>query len=337
MIKVKHVVVLAFLVGMFPFCGKNPAEPPADDTEERILFIRGTPDFSEICTMSPEGSDIQVIAHYDYGDDYYWQGYRVARWLPDKNMLIVAGGPGSTNEYVPLWLMDMEGTLVRKLTWNGHEPYWATENKVIFTRRRGYFSLTTDVFEIDVTTLEEDTILVAEVGPPGTNSGNIYWLRDVFIDDGVKLLLSVIYTYMDSSGKAIADDSELLIYDIEKKGKIFLTENDLEEGWASASQDGEFIAFTRRNPETLRSTSNLFIMTSIGEDVQKITTGLADEYSQPVWSPDGERLVVTRADQSEHYNPYKDIFILYVSTGEISQLTTNAAKDSIIIRIMGWR
>lgn len=331
--KAMRLAVSIFLLMALPFCGKNPVGPLAD--EERILFIRSFRGNSAICTMKPDGTDLQVIAPNDKGDDYSMEGYSWARWSPDKTMLVIQGGPpGLKREYKPILTMNTNGVLLDRLTSDGFEPHWASENTVIFTRHRGYFSL---VFEIDVHTHREDSVLVAEVGPPGTYSGNIYWLLDVFkANELTKLLLLVVYTYTDSSGKAVDEDSELLIYDVANKEKFFLTDNDIEEGCGSVSPGGEFVAFTRKNPGTLRYTSNLFMMTSKGESIKKITTGTSYTYSRPMWSPDGEKIVFTKADQSEHYTPYNDLFILDISTGAVSQLT-NTAKDSIRIKIMEWR
>ena len=339
MIKVKHMVVLACLLVMLPFCGKNPAGPLAD--EERILFIRssgrGSGYISEICTMKPDGSEIQVIAHYEKGDDYYSEGYDAARWSQDKTMLVIEGGPGSTKEYNALWLMDNEGNLLKKIAWNGHDPYWTSNGQfIIHTRRRGYFSESWDIYRLSISSLKEDTLLFAETGPPGSNSGNRYRLFGIWPKNESCLILSESYTYQDSLGRQTDDDTEIIIFNYLTKNKEYLTDNNLEDAWPKVSPDGRYIAFLRKNPQTYRYTNNIYVMNIDGDSINQLTTGTKDVYLHLIWSPDGENLAFDRADQSEHYNPYGDVFILDVSTGEVSQLT-NTAQDSIMIKIMEWR
>jgi len=329
----KSFLIFLTIVFLFSLCTKNPVDTGDGEDEERILFIRSSREFCEICTMKPDGSGIKVIAHHNYSDDiYYPQGYMFARWSPDKSKIVVQGGPGSTLEYCPLWLMDMGGNLMYRLTWNGHMPIWTSDGKeVIYTRRRGYFSETYDIYKININSLKEDTILFAETGEPGTNSGYIYRLLDIIPDDNTKLILNEYYTYRDTTDKQTKDDDELLIYDVLHNIKQYLTDNDLEEGWAKISPDGNFIAYSMSK----NSYNNLYLMTSNGDSIRQLTSSTRDVYLFFTWSPDGRKIACSISDQSKGYNPYRDIFIIDVQSGIVDTLT-NTAQDSVYNNVMDW-
>ncbi len=240
-----------------PFCGKNPVDPPADENEEHILFIRNSSEFNEVCTMLPDGTDIQVITRYD--GDYYPEGYISAKWSSDKTKLVAEGGPGSTQEYFALWLMDMEGQLLNKVTWNGHLPLWAHDGKtIIFSRRRGYFSEIWDIYGINTATGAESTLLYAEAG---ADSGYIYFLQDILPNDDSKFLIMEYYTFRDSSGTRIDQGPEMIIYDTTTQQKVYLTENDEQEGSARISPDGMQLIYTRKNTGVYPFSNNLYLST----------------------------------------------------------------------------
>ncbi len=334
----KQFSIFSIIVLILFSCTKNPFDTGDNEGGERIIFIRSSKEFCQICTMKPDGSGIKVIAHHNYSDDeYYPEGYMFARWSPDKSKIVVQGGPGSTLEYWPLWLMDMKGNLMYRLTWNGYMPTWTSDGEeVIYSRRRGYFSDTYDIYKININSMNEDTLIFAETGPPGTNSGYIYQLLDIIPDDNTKLILNEYYTYRDTTGEQTSDDSEIIIYDILSNTKKYLTDNDLREGWARISPDGELIAYTTKNVGSIRYTNNLYLMSSKGDSIRQLTFGSKDVYLFFTWSPDGGKIACSKSDQSEGYNPYEDIFIIDVQSGVVNSLT-NTALDSIYNNVMDWK
>jgi len=148
----KQFSIFSVVILLLSSCTKNPVDAGDTEGRGRILFIRNSREFCQICTMKPDGSDIRVIAHHNYSDDeYYPEGYMFARWSPDKSKIVAQGGPGSTKDYWPLWLMDMKGNLLYRLTWNGHMPLWTSDGEeVIYSRRKGYFSETYDIYKVNV-------------------------------------------------------------------------------------------------------------------------------------------------------------------------------------------
>ena len=337
--KAIQLAVSIFLLMALPFCGKNPVEPPADNDEERILFIRSSESISslsisEICTMSPDGSDIHVIARYSPGNNLIREPYFAAKGAPNQDILVVEGGPGTTMEYASLWLMDMDGNLLTRLTLNGHDPYWTEDGEhVIFSRTWG-------IFRIHTTTLKEDTLHFAATGAPGTNAGYLYWLHGIIPGLETHLLLREMYIYTDSLGVLRHEDGEIIIYDYSTSEKIYLTDNDYEEGWVSISPDGQQIAYTRKTSVPYPSTDNLYMMTILGENNQQLTTGTLRSYHRPVWSPDGTKLMFTAE------NPYNEPFsrgnenfviVMDVSTGMMNTIIHNSQESNQFHDIQDWK
>ncbi|UCD37357.1 MAG: PD40 domain-containing protein [Fidelibacterota bacterium] len=288
--------------------------------------------------MKPDGSDVYVLLHHDRSNDYYKQAYQNCRWSPNKGMLVVEGGPGSTNDLKPLWLMDPSKGRVRELTWNGRSPFWTPDGQhIIYSHNRWFLSPIWDFYKINISSLEIDTVLWVETGPPGSNSWYGYQLYGIFPQDGTKLLMLEWFTYQDTTGIQVDDDDEIIIYDYDLKHKTYLTNNTLNEGWCSVSSDGAFIAYTRQNPQIYPYTNNVILMTADGDSVRQLTSGLSDVYRHPVWSPDGQYLALYKKDQSEGYNPYGEIVVLELQTGTMDTLTHTAHLDSIGYVIAEWR
>lgn len=335
----KLSLIFAIIVLVFSYCTKNPLGTDTDKSRSRILFLRYLEESNEISTIKPDGLDIRVLKQYSKSEGtYYSQGYTITRWSPDKSKIVVQGGPGSTLEYQPLWMMDMEGNLLYRLVWNGYMPVWTSDGEnVIYSRRRGYSSLTYDIYRININSLQEDTLIVAEVGEPGSNSGFIYTLLDILPQDNSKLLLNEMYTYTDtSSGRQTTNDPEILIYDYVNHTKTYLTNNNLDEGWGRISPDGNTIVYSIKNTGSIRYSNNLYLMTMKGDSIRQLTFGATDVYLYLSWSPDGKKISFSKSDRSQGYNSDFDIFIIDIQSGNIDRLT-DTAQDSISNAVMDWK
>ena len=139
-----------FFLILFQFsCIKNPVNDMLIESD-RILFIQNYSGSNKICSIRPDGSDLKVIVNNDSKNVSSIQFIQWAHWSPDKSKIVIQGGPGSTLEYQPLYLMNPEGNLLKKLVSNGYMPIWATDGQnIIYARRRGYFSLTYDIFHLN--------------------------------------------------------------------------------------------------------------------------------------------------------------------------------------------
>lgn len=337
-----YLILFSLCITLNYQCKKNPAginTPDPVNDQEQILFIRNDSMYNDICTIKPDGSEIKIIARYKAINGNI-QRYQIARWSPDKTKLVVQGGPGSTLEYWPLWLMNNKGNLLKQISWNGYMPVWSSDGEAIFyTRRRGYFSLINDIFKYNLRTSAEDTILFAETGEPGTNSGFIYQLLDVFPYNTNKLLLNETYTYQDSSGRQTDDDSEIIIFDYLNDIKQYLTNNSLNEGWAKISQDKNLIAYSIKNKHPYHYTNDICLMNVNGDSLLQITDDLKSFfYLFFTWSFDAKKIALSRAVQyqSTGFNSYFDLVIIDIKTNSIVNITNNA-QFKINNHVMDWK
>ena len=321
--KAIQLAVLIFLLMALPFCGKNPAEPPADDNEERILFIRSTRDFSEICTMSPEGSDIRVIAHYDYdGGDRY--GYMKARWSPDKTMLVVQGGPETTKDFWPLWLMDMEGKLIRQLIGNCINPIWKNNTEIIINRARVYI--------VDINTLEIEVLNI-------TSDSLKIRLSDISNDNKLGLGLCWTPDNLDTFSYFCAGwKTSIASFEIDSLGiyHVLATGNNISLNiYPKWSPDETLISYCLLDESNIR---NLYLMTADGDSLYRLTDEtLLNPYAfiYYSWSADGHFLAYSKPNKSEEWSPYSDIFIIDIQS-KLEKKITDTAQDSIRNKVMDW-
>jgi Tol biopolymer transport system component len=139
-------VCIVFSVALLLYSCKNSlTDPQGGPADERILFIKFDNTITEICSIKPDGTDPQIIASYNTAGEFLRQGYHEAQWSPDKSLIVITGGPNEALEFYPLWLMDNQGNLLYRLTWNGGSPNWSSDgNEILFSRRRDYFSFLVD-------------------------------------------------------------------------------------------------------------------------------------------------------------------------------------------------
>jgi Tol biopolymer transport system component len=327
------IVLIILLIN----CSKSPTEPDPLSTNT-ILFIHGNVEVNEICTMKPDGSEINIIATAP-PRTYLPTNYPWARLSPDGNTLIVQGGIRESLEYDPLYIMDTEGNILYKLTWNGDRPYWMSDGEhIIYTRRRGYFSQTYDVYKINIHSRTEEMIMESEYEPAGPNSFYNYRIVDVHPLMDSKLLLNEILVWEDSTGKEHDDDTELIFYDTDTQTKTYLTNNEKWEGPARISPNGNQIAYGISHSVRAHVHYQIHMMTIDGDSLGRVTTeSEVTGHHYYTWSPDGNYLAYTKADQSDKsYNEYNDIYIMNIHTREEKQITFSGS-ESDIYRVMEWR
>ena len=318
------------IVLIFSFCTKNLVNTGNDEEGERILFIRSSREFSEICTMKPDGSDIKVIKHHNNSDDvYYPEGYMFARWSPDKSKIVVQGGPGSTLEYWPLWLMDMESNLLYRLTWNGWNPLWKNDTEIIY-QRVGWVGGGFNLYSVNIVTLEERLIFAQE------ESLSIR-LNDIS-NDGEYTLGYLSRATTDSSGN-LEWERSIAQFEIDslKNYKILVTNNNLSASilpkW---SPDEDLISYALLDESYVR---NMYLMTAEGDSLYRLTN---ETNTNPYafmfydWSPDGQKLAYSKPNQGEEWNHYTDVIITDIQTKSVKNIT-NTAQDSILNYVMDWK
>ncbi len=319
-------------------CGETPLDSTHVD-EGRILFIRGTPSATEICTMMPDGSDIQVISRYEWGDGTRWESYKFVSWSPDKNQIVVAGRPGSTRDSWSLWIMDMDGTFLKKLTWRSYKPFWSLDGKdIIFSRLRAGGGAK-DIYTISVSTLVEDTLLRAEIDI-GAGTGYRYLLYGVLPHAESNLLLNETYFHPDSSGRITDDNKNIIIYNYLSRAKTYLIDNEVGRSSPKVSPNGKLLAYVQQVPDApypgTAYLSNLYLTSAEDNSVQQLTAGSKYQYIYLSWSPNGEQLAFYRKDNSQGSTRYGEICRLNIQSGVIETLT-NTAQDSIWYIVAEWK
>lgn len=339
LIMVLFIILLTIVFLLPSACSRNPAGVDDLNGDGRIMFIRGSRDFSEICTIKPDGTDLRVITHHDYNGEYIPEGYNYARWSPDKSRIVVEGGPRESIEWYPLWMMDMNGSLLYRLIWFGSRPIWSPDGKKIaYVRRRGYFSVIHDLYQIAASGGDEKILLEAETD---TGSGYTYYAYDRFPNDGGEILLSEIYIYHDSTtGKLKESDSELLAYDPDSKGKRYLTDNEVRNGYGRISPDGAYIMYTSHLPEIYpHYLSDLLLMSAGGDSIRSLTDGRQPaSYFLGAWSPDGQKFAISdyRGSGYPREEQGSDIYLVDLATSTWDTLTFGRGTG-ITNRVMDWK
>ncbi len=300
-------------------CTKNPVDSQKDGDGERILFIRRSIKFSEICTMKPDGSHVKVIAHHD-SPEYIRQFYEMARWSPDKSKITVEGGPESALEYHPIWVMDNDGNLLYKLTWNGGMPIWSPDGKsIIFARRKGYFSLINDLYVINSNGQNERILVETE---------NRSRFATDWSKDGARILITETYVYYNSSGKLSADQPEIAVLDTTTKEVEYLTQNEVQDFSPRWSPDESKILFVS---SFMYKKADIFVL-DLKDKTTKNLTKDPDSYQDPIWSPDGSKIIYSKPIDSFRM----DIYLLNIDNIETKKLTASV-NDSVRNLAVDWK
>ncbi|KPK96113.1 hypothetical protein AMJ80_01870 [bacterium SM23_31] len=329
----KKIVVFVLLgfIG-FNFCTKNPAENKNDDfnddevMENKILVLSKYKDYDQIYALEPDGSFYRSISLY-YGDTssdrYYW-----VAWAPDRKKIAVSGGPDTYNDMVPLWLMDMRGNLVRKLTYYGEKPVWTKDSKKIFFTKPFYGQA---IYSVNVDGTDEKLFYYKY-------QGTIFKVNDISIS-GEYILGSESIMFINDEGKHDATDNEIIKYNTVNEERVYLTDNELQDRWPRFSPDEKLIAFERLDKSGSYEDKlyNIYVISSDGTNERRITNEPpGNSIGSFSWSPDGKKIAFSKSDESSgYYNPYYDIFTVDVETGELLQIT-DTAKDSVDNRVIDW-
>ncbi len=314
---------------LFYSCENNSLDPngPPGPTEERILFIKYDDTVSEICSIKPDGADIQTIASHDMAGEYIYEGYFEASWSPNKSLIAIKGGPRESLEFNPLWLMDNEGNLIKRLTSNGAAPHWSSDgNEILFSRATYPTSVISDYYIINVHTLSERIVLGAD---PSYWWGGIDWSAD-----GQYILTDEEYPSVNEEGEGYYTDREIIQLQLNGGDKIHLTDNDIQDGGAQWSPDESKIVYISGNYTT---GTQIKLMNSDGSGNETLVDSLA-LYNTVCWSPDGAKIAYNKSEMEGYakYEEGSDIYVLNIDSGTVKQLT-NYADESIIVYVQDWK
>ena len=310
-----RTIIFCCLVFAFLCCEKNPAgnDYLGGQDEERILFIRGVKgSYTQICTMKPDGSDVKVIK--ENGSDSGLNDFIIsARWSPDKSKIVILGGPESTSDVFALWLMDMKGNYVKKLSDGGYNPIWKNNHEIIYEKGNFYGGN----FQVTLINLEEETEQLL------SQCDSLH----LFFSDINKARNAALGYYRGVE----CNSNELLLgyYEIEdiknfmiiNSSQVYLPIN------ARLSCNDVKIAFI----QGLYRQNDIFVLNRTDSTINNVTNSTAN-YSNMAWSPNSDELGFSQ----EIHDGLKDIII--VDTADNTKINiTNTAMDSITNTIQDWR
>jgi len=328
----KHIckVIIIFIFITAVSCS-NPLGSRIRAEANSILYIRQSQDFKELAAMRPDGSLIKVILRYEDSSSQI----DVARWSPDKTLIVLEGGPIDKRGFIrktPLWIINNNGTFVRKLTTNGHKPVWSRDGeKIFFVKDFGNIGFTQNVYSIN---------------SDGTNERVVYQTGvDIsfhITDDSVSgeyLFGYEAFTFIDTNGKQSVSNTKIVRIDLKTGEKIFLTENEFPDFAPRLSNKGNKLAYYHqeyKERSSFKRITNLHILNSDDQNSQKITnfTSFNLAYPHIAWSPDSNFLGFSKIDQINKLNTIGDIYTVDINTGLITQLTNTININEMI---MDWK
>ena len=329
----KHVIIFGIAVSIFLLlfsCEHGifdlKEDRKADLTEERILFIKYEDTITEICSIKPDGTDLQTIANHDIiASEFPTKSfYSEAQWSHDKSRIIITVVPFESYAYSSvLWLMDNQGNLLKRITENGFSPNWSSDdNEILFARGMDHV----DYFIVNFNTLDERLVLKAD---------DLYWANADWSADGNYILTNEQYYWYNEDDKMEVSDQEVVLLQLSNGERIQLTDTDVMDAGAQWSPDESKIAYISGR-YTLGA--QIMIMNSDGSGKTALVETLA-LYNALHWSPNGDKIVFSKHDKLEGYSKYtkgSELFILDLNSGAINQLT-HFESDSINVYLQDWK
>lgn len=312
LITLSLTIILFSIIILIIGCERNPVNSNTDPSdEERILFIRNVKDkLSQICTMKHDGSDIKIISQSEFS--YYNRGYQHARWSPDKTKIVGVGGPEGSGDIFPLWLIDMNGNFLRKLSHNGWHPIWKTNNEIIYHKPQGpSIASRHDIYLINI--IENKEFIIYQQ------------------TDTLAITISDFHTAGDYGigylwDKSMGLEKEPIITKLQINNwhnyETLYDKHTVQGVQPKLSQNEEYLIFVKG----IYRNRDIYLLELASKTVTNLTNALA-EYRSLVWSPNSKKILFTKE---------KDIFVLDLQTKTIDNIT-NSAQDSISNRAMDWK
>ncbi|MFH0883933.1 MAG: hypothetical protein V2A56_13170 [bacterium] len=330
--------MIAAILIVFSSCGFLNSNSDGEDggyaAYEEILLLRYTPSEIQICAIRPYGQDLRIICSFKITEitPSNFESYVTAKWSPDKRYIALIGGPGSTLEYYPIWLLTSSGSFLRKLTWNALDVIWYDNETIYYTRAKGYFSVQYDLYRMNIHDMEERMVYSQ------TDSTNIYF--NSFFDQNNWLSTEMIYG-VDISGTQTHEYGEIMEFNIDNKERNYLLHNEEMIEWNPILSPNKNIVVYRARYDTSWAASNLYWFSMEDRIPHHLT--FYSSYNQYqnykyAWGPNSDKIAVSNPGPVIEGLKYKclDVSIIDLQTGLVDTLT-HTAQDSISSFVLDWR
>lgn len=313
-------LMLVFTIILSMSCDKNPVDNNYKiASEERILFIRSVDGFSQICTIKPDGTGLIIISQTK-PPNLNNAGYIQARWSPDKSKIVIVGGPESTRDIFALWLMDMNGNLLQKLSNNGFHPIWKNNNEIFYHKPRRFVGSTQDIYLINIQERKEsliyqqtDSLVIQLSDINSTGEYGVGYLWDIATN---KEKISVI------AGFKIG---------IWSNRNILYTDDVYHGVQPRLSQNEERLTFVKG----IYQNNDIYLLELSTGNITNLTNNLS-EYFNVTWSPDNKKIAYYTPEDRPFAPSIAEIYVIDILTGNVINLT-NTASENISNRIMDWK
>lgn len=231
-------------------------------------------------------------------------------WSPDGRRIIYervdfAEAAAAVGDITSLWWLDVEsgetGPVFQDRQLPGYSPRWSPGGEWLSYVTAGTTGL-------QVYNLRDGT---SRSAPSVTGAPAIWHPTDPVL----------LLTDVEPAGDRFL--THLIRFDLETGERVDLTgaEDALEDVGAAWSPDGTQIAVVRRviRPDDRSPGNQIVLMRPDGSDVRPLTDSPDTIYQTPVWSPDGQYLLVAAYNLTEEW-PEPRVRLLTVATGEETEL-----------------
>lgn len=258
-------VGIAVPLGLLSSIGRPVEEPKGRaGAGGTLIFVSQEDDRYGLVALNPDGAGLRDL-------NVPLPALSDPASSPDGTRIAFSGGEEANTEPADLYVMNSDGSELRRLTFDPEvpdwEPAWSPDgSQIVFTRSlRGHASL----FVIDVVTGSLSRVTENDVGQDS---------EPAWSPDGARIAFVRIADAYPSVYTVRPDGTGLTQLTDPGRGA------DTTPAW---SPDGEWIAFARTTSQD--AASDIYVMRVDGSDLGQLTDHAGSDVG-PAWSPDGTRI-----------------------------------------------
>jgi len=313
----KYVLIhIIFLLSFLLSCEDNPILNLGLEEERGILMS-----YYDLCIFDPK--TMSIIKTLDFKSKIPWELEPPSisgsvRWSPNGKMIAIQLYGYGVGGFLPLWIMDNKGNLLRNIGEDKCCPVWITDSRICYAKDSKIYIQNLDGTGKKTVFTYEDTIRV-----------DVYPVA-YFKKDNKLLIGKDVY----SQTKEIKD--KLITLDINTNEINSLPVN---HSWGNLSPDETKIVFLEGSYKAV----DIYIFNINNGNIRNITNepGI---YRTPLWSPDGNKIAFIKIVEKEdtitrYHHTYNYIFLTKnILTGETINVTeTTGLDESKSLILHDWR